>query len=245
MLRGLLTVVTLALAITMSGCMSFGPVLRGSGVAASETRDVGRFTRISVGGSGELVVIQGAETSLVVEADDNLLPYLETVVEGDTLRLGISDAARGRSVQPRRTIRYTVTTPNVEELRGAGSTGIRADALDLDRLELNVSGSANVVIGTLVADEITVDISGSGNVDVAGRVDTQRINVGGSGNYRAADLESARVSAQSQGSGRVTVWVTESLDARASGAGDVRYYGSPQTSASTSGSGRVTPLGER
>ncbi|MGI5917051.1 MAG: GIN domain-containing protein [Anaerolineae bacterium] len=237
-------IVLVALAVILAGCGLSGPALRGSGMVASETRDVGNFTHITMGGVGELTLRQGEETSVMVEADDNLLPYIETVVEGDTLRLSI-DVIPGRSVRPRRPIRYTITMPTIEGLRSTGATTIHAEVIDTDRLTLNVSGSGDIIIDRLQADEIIVEISGSGNVGVAGRVEAQQLQVGGSGSYFADDLESRRISAQIQGSGEATVWASESLDARISGSGDLRYYGSPQTNVSPSGSGSLTPLGER
>ncbi|MCK4901375.1 MAG: DUF2807 domain-containing protein, partial [Anaerolineales bacterium] len=43
----------------------------------------------------------------------------------------------------------------------------------------------------------------------------------------------------------ITIWVTESLEARINGSGNVRYYGRPTVSSSGNGSGDITSLGEK
>jgi hypothetical protein len=54
----------------------------GSGKAATETRALPEFQAIELSGSMDLKVRQGSPQSVQVQADDNLLPLLETVVEG-------------------------------------------------------------------------------------------------------------------------------------------------------------------
>ncbi len=73
----------------------------------------------------------------------------------------------------------------------------------------------------------------------------QDIDISGSGEYRAGDLQSETAKIKISGSGDVTLWVIESLDANVSGSGSVNYYGHPQTSLSSSGSGKIKSLGEK
>src|SRR4051812_22937807 len=72
--------------VGVNGC-SMGPAVKGSGVAKTESRQVGPFTRISIEGSGNVVVTVDPTqpASLVLKADDNILPLVETTVKGDTL----------------------------------------------------------------------------------------------------------------------------------------------------------------
>jgi len=56
--------------------------IHGSGNIIDENRDVNNFYGLSILGSGRVIMEQGTEESLRIEADDNLLPYLETEVNG-------------------------------------------------------------------------------------------------------------------------------------------------------------------
>ena len=60
-------------------------VVIGNGQPASESRPIGAFDAIGLSGGIGLQLRQGTPTALVVHADANLLPLLETVVEGDQL----------------------------------------------------------------------------------------------------------------------------------------------------------------
>jgi len=68
-----LVLVTMACGISIPGSTTITP----SGVVISETRDVSGFDSVDVSTLGELTLIQGATESLVIEADDNLMPYVK------------------------------------------------------------------------------------------------------------------------------------------------------------------------
>jgi hypothetical protein len=50
---------------------------RGSGNIITEKRNVSGFTMVNASSSIDIDVQQGAETSVIVEADDNLIKYIE------------------------------------------------------------------------------------------------------------------------------------------------------------------------
>ena len=71
-----------------------GPALAattGSGKALSETRAVSGFQAIALPGSIDVVVRQASSEGVQVRADDNVLPLVQTIVEGsgDTRTLRI------------------------------------------------------------------------------------------------------------------------------------------------------------
>ncbi len=86
--RIVLAVVALALAAAPSAfaLAAWTPVVA-SGKVASESRPVPAFTGIALSLPGKVEVVQGSPASVTVEADDNLLPEIETVVEGGKLRI--------------------------------------------------------------------------------------------------------------------------------------------------------------
>ena len=85
-------------ALLLSGCTLAG--VRGSGDLVTESRQVSDFDRVALSGSGQVVITQGAEEGLSVEADDNLMQYVRTEVSGRTLELGLD--APGTIVRPSR-----------------------------------------------------------------------------------------------------------------------------------------------
>ena len=232
---------TILIAIALLVCACGLRAVRGSGKLITESRDVSDFERVSLTGSGEVILIQGEEESLTVETDDNVMRYVTSEVTGGTLTLGTES---GKLISATR-LRFTLGVKDLAGLRVSGSGNITAERVDTDRLQVQVSGSGDVRIDALTADEVTVRITGSGDVELAGQVTGQDVTISGSGKYRGGDLRSETVALKISGSGNATLWVTESLDARLTGSGSASYYGNPTTDVSGSGSGKVKGLGDK
>jgi len=233
----------LALSLGLVGCFNISSfrTVTGSGHVIKETRNVADFDRVSVGGSGKLIVQQGDEESLTIETDDNLLPLIESSVSGRELRLGPQSV----NIKPTGTIVYNLKVKNLNAVSLSGSLEAEAAQIKTDSFSVQVSGSGKVNIGRLEAGKLDIQVSGSGNIGLAGKVNEQRIGISGSGDYRAADLESAQASADISGSGTLVVWARDSLNAGVSGSGEISYYGNPKVDTQVSGSGHVRRLGDK
>ncbi len=132
------------------------------------------------------------------------------------------------------------------EINIGGSGDVDTDRVKVQSFQVRINGSGNITLGELNADQLSLDVNGSGNLNIDdGQVREQEISINGSGNFRADDLASKVVVVRIGGSGDVTVWVTDSLDARFMGSGNVRYYGRPKVSTSGNGSGDLTNLGDK
>jgi hypothetical protein len=216
--------------------------VRGSGNVITEDRPVSDVERVSLMGSDDLTVIQGNEEGLTIEAEDNILPLLTSDMEGRELQLGVK---KGTSINPTKTIRYTLKVKTLTRISVSGSGNVNSDRLDVQDFALDIAGSGNMNIKDLNALKLTAKTSGSGNFNLAGKVEEQSITITGAGNYKTEDLQSGKTSVTISGSGNVNVWATESLDIHITGQGDVRYYGQPTISQSISGSGTIKSLGEK
>jgi len=228
--------------LLISGCNGIGGRIQGSGHIITETRRPSNFNRVSLGGSGELILTQGDDESLTVEADDNIMEYIKTEVGGRTLALGLD--SDGKSISTTRRIRFTLMVKNLVGLELSGSGRVHAGGIDTDRLDVDVSGSGTMDIDSLVAETLKVSISGSGRVELeTGEVNKQDIEMSGSSRFRADKLRSQEASIEISGSGSAVVWAQESLEVSISGSGDVEYYGQPRVTQQVSGSGSIKSLG--
>lgn len=235
-----LVVLTL-MACRLSGININRTVITGSGDTKTEERSVKDVERVSLRESGDMTIIQGDEEGLTVEADENILPYLVTRMEGHELVIETKNGVILRDVKD---IHYTLKVKSLKEISVSGSGNVTSETLDLDDLAVSVTGAGNVNFPDLAARNLTIKVSGSGNFDLAGQVDTQDITITGSGNYRASDLQSKEAQVAISGSGDVTVWATDSIDARITGFGNIRYYGNPSVSQSITGGGTVKGEGD-
>ena len=182
--------------------------VRGKGPVVVEERALPDFSKLDFLGEGNVNIQVGEQPGVRVEAQENLLGYLETRVEGDTLRISTRNDANLYATEP---IRFYVTVDELDFIRLSGSGNIYTEALSVDRLEASLIGSGDIRVAALDAEqlilhlvgsgefelddvnvgEINADISGSGNMRIhRGAVDTQEIQIAGSGNYDARDLSS-------------------------------------------------------
>lgn len=218
---------------------------RGSGNVISQDRQVSDFHRVSLSGIGDLTITQGDTESLKIEAEDNLMPLIESDVRGGTLYLGFKDQPR-QNVLPTKSIKYTLALKTLDSLEVSGVGNAQISQLKSGNFDITTSGIGKVNIDSLTADQLHVDTSGVGGVTISnGTVPTQDIHISGTGNYQAGSLKSQKVTADISGAGSATVWASDSLSVHISGAGNVSYYGKPTISQDLSGAGRLTSLGEK
>lgn len=257
----LLTAFILA-TLALSACFGFGRTVRGTGSVVEETREVNGISGVELATLGHLFIEVGDTESLHIEAQGNLIEYLETVVRGGTLRIETQDGVNLRSNQP---VNYYLTVTELDSIEISSSGDIDAPDLEAGRFSITISSSGNLEMGDLEADSLTVrisssgdvrmgvlnantlnvDITSSGNLDIAGgEVGSQDINISSSGNYRAQDLESAEADVRLSSSGSATIWVQEHLKADLNSSGDLRYRGRPQVDSTTDSSGEVIQTGE-
>jgi len=220
--------IVLLMALSILACQVGGVSLgdartiRGSGDVVEETRTVSGFTAVELATLGTLHIEVGDTESLRIEAEDNLMGYLETEVRSGRLRIGTQEDIRLDATKP---VHYYLTVTGLDTIV--------------------ISSSGDIEMGELVADALEVDINSSGNLDIAsGQVKTQYVTISSSGNYTAKDLVSAEAEVRLNSSGSATIWVQETLKANLNSSGDLRYRGNPTVDATTNSSGDVIQIGE-
>jgi hypothetical protein len=213
----------------------------GSGVVAEENRTVIGITGVVLAGEGNLYIEEGAAEELIVTAEDNLLPYILTEVQGGILEI------RTRSninLEPTLPIEYYLTVVSLESVLLSGVGDITVSDLMIPQLSLTLSGFGNVEVTNLEADELDVVLSGVGDFRISGTVDAQRLNVTGLGEYDARDLSSLDgvISIVGNANQTATVRVSDMLTVTINGNGTVFYIGDPFVDANINGSGSVQQI---
>jgi len=215
----------------------------GSGRTATEARKVGDFEAISLNGSIDVTVRQGAETSVSATADDNLLPMLETIVEaGPSGPSGARLVVRwksGTNLSTRNKVQVQIVTPRLVALGSAGSGDARIESFNTPSLKLSLAGSGDAALPGLRAEELQISIAGSGDVKADGQAARLKITIAGSGDVMARELRADDVSVRIAGSGDAAVQAQKKLAVSIAGSGDVIYVGDAEVTRSVVGSGSV------
>lgn len=217
-----------------------GKRVRGNGELATDQRSVGSFNEVKSFGSFDIEVFTGNENTVKVEADENLLPYIETFIDGSTLKI---ETKSGYNLRPRVHIRVMVTAPNYTSIatNGSGNVNGQNKIVSSGDLDLKVNGSGNIDL-EVEAESVNSQISGSGNISLRGTAKKAENSIHGSGNIRAGSLQTEDSKVEIAGSGDVQVFATSSLDVNIMGSGGVSYKGPASVNSHIAGSGSVKKI---
>lgn len=233
----------LASAFILSACGIF--VTRGSGLMETESRNVSDFDAIDIEGFGNLIITQGENESLTIEAEDNILPHITTTVQNGTLRISYDENRWRNSILPTRSVTFTIEVKDLNRIDLSGAADIEIDSLETTQLRLDVSGAGNIEIDNLQAKDLDITYSGAGQCKLIGEVQDQEVRVSGLGSYDAEELKSQTASVSLSGAGNMAVWAEDSLYIEVSGAGNVEYWGNPRVTQDISGVGNIQSRGSK
>ncbi len=211
----------LFITIVSLACTANSPqTVRGSGNVTSETRPVTGFTGVELASSGQVIVSLGDSESVVVEADDNLLPYIQTTIRNGVLVIGAKPLTSISMTSP---VHVTIIMKSLNKA--------------------SVTGSGDMTIDGAAAQDMTFSLPGSGTITAAGTADSVTITLKGSGDIRCGDLQAKSANVKINGSGNVTVFASENLTASIFGSGNIQYLSGPTNiNKSVTGSGNITAV---
>lgn len=178
------------------------PGVQGNGNVVRQERKLPFFDRIDLASCLNLVVsFADGETSVVVEAEDNLQPILSTEVRGNTLYVDCMD-----SFSTERELRVHVRLSHALQY-------------------LRIGGSGDAVLDQVAQKYIEMLIQGSGDIRATGQVAELRATIQGSGNVNLRSLKANDATLLVQGSGDITATVVERVSAMVQGSGDILVLG--------------------
>lgn len=213
-----------------------------------ETRPVAGFTGLQFKAVGKIILTQGEQETLTIEADPEIRERVKTEVR-DGILIITYDADwkdwTGINLIDKGVPNFYLTMKEIKSLAISGVGNLDAAAITTDALHLSLGGPATMTIGSLTVNALKVDMSGVGSIDVAGKCSEQNLELSGAGSYKAPRLESEQTTVKLSGVGNATVWANVMLYATISGAGAVEYYGSPKITQNISGIGVLKYLGNR
>jgi Putative auto-transporter adhesin, head GIN domain len=217
--------------------------IKGNGQVKKETRELSNFTSLSSQGSMNVQIAYGNSNTIVVEADENLLPYIETTVENGKLLIKPKKNVNLKS-KSRMNVYVSMTKINSLQLSGSGNINGSGAFTNDDKTDMAVSGSGNLSLSFDTFKDLDLSIAGSGNIDLKGKgTNTISAHISGSGNIDCSDINSNDVDAKISGSGNVKVYASNSIDAKISGSGNVFYKGTAtKINSKVAGSGKVLKM---
>lgn len=181
---------------------SLGSSIKGSGVGGTEVRDVSDFSAVDIGGVFQVEITAGKDFSVEVSADENLLPYIRTEVDGNVLRIETTESLKSQN-----SMRVRITAPDIDHIDASGAS------------KVSLSGVKNSALG--------IDTSGASKLKIEGETGAVKVQVSGASSIDAEALKARTADIDASGASNVSVFVTERLMSDASGASRISYSGNP------------------
>ena len=213
----------------------------GSGVMTTETRDLPMLGRVTLSCPATLALDDDADAAITIEAEDNILPLIETVIEETdgvaSLHIRFTDTIR--SISPTLPITMRMPLGGISSIAGSGSGTVTSMPMQADAIELQVSGSGTIAVDRVDGRQLELTISGSGTIGVAGFAQHVTATISGSGDLKAERLMCEDADVRVSGSGTTYLHVNQTLRTRISGSGALHISGDPEIESRVTGSGPI------
>jgi hypothetical protein len=231
------SLIAIILAATFTSCQK----INGKGEVVRTSRTVTGYSGIELSMDATVYFTQGNFYSLEIEAQENLVEYIETEINGNDIAIR---EQHGIFLGKHDPIRIYITAADISSLAvsGSGIITVNGDWSGND-LSTTISGSGTIAVSSLKCNKVSSDISGSGNIEINGGLcNYEDFSISGSGSIDMRMVECDTTYADIIGSGDIYASIVKLLDARISGSGNIYYLGTPAINTHISGSGNIQRL---
>lgn len=261
MKKFLLTLLLLAAACATSCCSacitSTGDDrrIKGSGNLVTAEMPAPSFDEISASRAVRVIITDRSD-KILIEADDNIMEFVEVKASKGTLRIGISSECRSVS-----DTHVTVTVPDngrITSLKASSAARIRTDVgLSADQFDIDASSAAHIEVAVkarkcfvdassaasiqaaISVDECSADLSSASKVRLSGRADRLSADLSSASKLEAEELQTRKCTLDTSSASYAEVNCSEMLIADASSGSSIHYTGDCKTSIDKSSGGRV------
>ncbi len=244
MKKTIIKLTTVLFLTTLSSCgIDMLNRIEGNNNVISIDRDINEdFTKVRVSTGIELIIDQGNEVSLTVEADENLHDIIITKVEDGKLKI-YSEKNIWKSAAKK--VYLTVNT--IEELEASSGSNIISNskikgtdlevgsssgaqiALEVSVVNLTSSTSSGASANIDVNANIVISNSSSGaNMKIKGETSIHETSASSGSSVNAYNLLSKNVIAKVSSGASIRVQASESIDGKASSGGSISFEGNPE-----------------
>jgi hypothetical protein len=211
--------------------------VHGSGSQATENRKLTDFSRIDISGGFKVILKQDSSLSLKITADDNLLKYIKTAVNGGKLRIYTR-----RNICNSGEMTLNIGVRNLEEIKASGGIEVLGDGkITTQDMHFRLSGATKVTM-ELNAANVTTTGRGSTELNLKGQATSHNIEMSGSSKVNALDFVVGNCDIQTSGVGDSKVNVLHALNINSAGASDVKYRGNPSVTEHKAGASSVEKI---
>lgn len=161
--------------------------ITGSGNIITRRVSIADFSRIETSRAVHLVVEKRSGREAIIEADDNIMPYVIVEVDGGCLNVGIDD-----DIKSLNNVTVKVTVPsdgNISAISASSASRVTVETeIKSPKLMLDVSSAANINITKSDVGTCSIDASSAANVEGAIKADNCVIDMSSASDVNVALL---------------------------------------------------------
>jgi hypothetical protein len=212
-------------------------LLSTAAVARGEDRDVPAFSAVHISSGMKASIDVGRQRSVHIEADADVLPLVETVVEDGTLQVRFK--RHGGWFHVEHAVRLTITTPELNGVGASGGSIVKAVFTRGDRADVEASGGSEITARGIDAAEVDVQASGGSVLTLDGSADKISLQLSGGSQLHGGDFSTRDASVHGSGGSEANLKASGKLRGSLSGGSQLHVSGGASTSVSTSGGSEV------
>lgn len=161
--------------------------ITGSGNIITRRVNIADFSRIETSRAVHLVVEKRSGREAIIEADDNIMPYVIVEVDGGCLNVGIDD-----DIKSLNNVTVKVTVPsdgNISAISASSASRVTVETeIKTPKLMLDASSAANINIAKSDVGTCSIDASSAANVEGAIKADNCVIDMSSASDVNVALL---------------------------------------------------------
>ena len=212
----------------------FADRVKGNGKVVTEERTVKSFDEVSASAGINVVITQDEKEFLEVEADENLLEYIITEVNGTTLKIHWK---QGTNVRSFKKVLVHVTCKELTQVRASSGADIYSKGtIKTGKMTISSSSAADIKL-SLEAEVISCNASSGADVELKGKTDKLMVSASSGADIEATEIAANIVDAKASSGADISVIALKEINASASSGGDITYFGDPQVKNVKSSSG--------
>lgn len=203
------------------------------------------FSRIEVASPLNVYLIQSNSEKVVIEADENIIKYIDISVKDEKLIVKIKEGTK--NILNNVTIKiyvYFKDLTEIEQLETCNITSnnqlifnnlkifIRAASslhlsLKCKKLDVLTTGASSVNL-SLNCEDLKITQIGATSIDISGNTNTMLLSCNSASNFKGKKLIAVNCKANISGSSNAAVTVINNLELKVSNASSAKYYGNPK-----------------
>ena len=189
----------------------------------------------------DLVITQDSEAAMMVEGGENLLPYVNTEVSGNELKISSDNKCsflRDYDIP----ITVYLSVPDLKSINYTGQGMVSCtNTLNLNEFDFETRRGTGSINMNINANKISVrQHTGPTDITISGSANNVYLYGGGNGWIYAQNLDANDVHANNAGTGDISLKASNTLLVELSSIGNINYYGDPVVTVSVhTGSGQL------